>query len=204
MEIEVKLLEIEPEQMRQRLQALQARFLGREFQQNHMYDYPDRRLYEQADGSYVRLRRRRWLAHPQPAKQPEVLLTFKKTISRTGYKIADETETQVADFAAMHRFLGLMGLVEMRVDEKLRESYQLGSVHFEIDEWAGLPPYLEIEAESEADLEWGLTQLGYTLAQTTTMNLREVLAKYNIKAETLRFADFGRTIEANTKLEDIS
>ena len=194
MEIEVKLLEIDPAQIRERLQTLQAQFLGHEFQQNHMYDYPDRRLYDQQDGSYVRLRRRRWLAHPQADKAPEVLLTFKKTVSRETYKIADETETRVADFDAMHRFLEQMGLVEVRVDEKLRESYQLGAVHFEIDEWAGLPPYLEIEAESETDVEMGLQQLGFCLADTTAMNLREVLAKYNIKAETLRFADFGRQI----------
>ncbi len=193
MEIEVKLLDINPEQVRQALQALDAQFLGREFQQNHMYDYPDRRLYEQEDGSYVRLRRSHWLEHPQD-RESEVLLTFKKTVSRTAYKIADETETQVANFEAMHRFLEQMGLIEVRVDEKLRESYQLGSVHFEIDEWAGLPPYLEIEAESEADVELGLKQLGFSLADTTAMNLREVLARYNIKAETLRFADFGRTI----------
>lgn len=191
MEIELKVLEIDPGQLRSQLLALGAEFLGREFQQNHMYDYPDRRLYEQQDGSYIRLRSRRWLDR----EQQEVLLTYKETVSRTTYKIAEETETLVSDFAAMEKFLQKMGLVRVRVDEKLRESYLFNGVHYELDEWAGLPPYLEIEADSEQKVAEGLAVLGYSLSDATPMSLREVLAKYKIKASELRFSDFGRKLE---------
>lgn len=203
MEIEVKVLDIDPQDVRARILAIGSIFLGREFQQNYMYDYPDRRLYEQQDGSYVRLRRRRFSSDPSFLQAgatsgevlDEVLLTFKRTVSREKYKIADETETTVGDLEQMDRFLTLMGLQQVRVDEKLRESYQLGRVRFEIDEWAGLPPYLELEAASEADVSEALELLGYTLADSTTQNLREVLAMYNVDSECLRFEDFGRNIE---------
>lgn len=191
MEIELKILEIDVEAMRDKLRAAGCEYAGREFQRNYMYDYPDRRLYEQMDGSYVRLRLRRW---PDTGAE-ETLLTYKQTISRTAYKIAEETETTVGDFTAMDTFLQKMGLVQVRIDEKLRETWTLPGLHFEIDEWAGLPPYLEIEASSESDVDRGLDLMGYTRADTTAQNLREVLAKYKIEATTLRFADFGRSID---------
>lgn len=199
MEIEVKVLDIDPEQIRLRLQAAGCVFQRREFQQNYMYDYPDRRLYETQDGSYIRLRRRVWVeqveAPESPQRHEEILLTYKRVVSREAYKIADETETTVGDLDTMERFLTLLGLVQVRVDEKLRETYHWEQIHFEIDEWAGLPPYLEVEAESEAEVARGLGLLGYTLSDSTSRNLREVLAMYNIDSDCLRFADFGRSIE---------
>lgn len=191
MEIELKILEIDQDAVRAGLRAAGCQFEGREFQRNYMYDYPDRRLYEQLDGSYIRLRLRFW---PDSGKR-EVLLTYKQTVSRTGYKIAEETETTVGDFAAMDQFLRKLGLEQIRLDEKIRETWRAGAIHFELDEWAGLPPYLEIEAESEADVDKGLSLIGYSRADTTAENLREVLAKYKMKADALRFADFGRDIE---------
>ncbi|MEZ0369051.1 MAG: class IV adenylate cyclase, partial [Candidatus Sericytochromatia bacterium] len=191
MEIELKILEIDPEAVREKLRAAGCENHGREFQRNFMYDYPDRRLYEQQDGSYIRLRLRRWL----DTEHSETLLTYKQTVSRTGFKIAEETETTVGDFEAMDRFLLKLGLEQIRLDEKLRETWTLDDIHFEIDEWAGLPPYLEIEAESEAAVDRGLALLGYSRADATAQNLREVLAKYKIEATSLRFADFGRSID---------
>lgn len=191
MEIELKVLEINPQDIRQKLEAIGARFQGREFQRNYMYDYPDQRLYREQDGSYIRLRLRYW----PDTQQREVLLTYKQTISRTAYKIAEETETSVGDFEAMDTFLSKMGLIQVRLDEKLRETWLFEDLHFEIDEWAGLPPYLEVEADSEASVHRGLQLLGLGPQDATAENLQEVLAKYKIKATSLRFADFGRSFD---------
>lgn len=188
-EIEVKVLNIDRDGLRQKLQALGAKCEGREFQQNRMYDYPDRRLYLQEDGSYIRIRVIRSLEN----NQTQSLLTLKKTLSREKYKIAQETETPVADPEAMEQFLLQLGFVRVRIDEKIRESWVWQAIRFELDEWAGLPPYLEVEASNEADVAHGLAQLGYTLAQSTSMNLNEVLALYKIEADSLCFADFGQT-----------
>ncbi|PKL75803.1 MAG: hypothetical protein CVV27_13465, partial [Candidatus Melainabacteria bacterium HGW-Melainabacteria-1] len=121
--------------------------------------------------------------------------TYKQTLSRGDYKTAEETETTVGDLEAMDAFLQKLGLTQVRLDEKLRETWTLPGIHFELDEWAGLPPYLEIEAETEAEVARGLGLLGYTLADTTAQTLREVLAKYKIEASSLRFADFGRSLD---------
>jgi adenylate cyclase class 2 len=194
-EIEVKVLNIDRETVREKLQALGAVYEGREFQQNRMYDYPDRRLYLQEDGSYIRIRQIRSL-DPEHAGQPNPalqILTLKKTLSRDKYKIAQETETAVADPEAMEQFLLQLGFVRVRIDEKIRESWVWNSIRFELDEWAGLPPYLEVEAPDEAAVSEGLAQLGYTLEQATSMNLNEVLALYKIEADSLCFADFEKT-----------
>ncbi len=185
MEIEVKILNIEPETLRQRLRAAGCQRLRREFQRNRMYDYPDQRLYQQEDGSYIRIREQRDLDSGVRSN----LLTLKKTLSRSGYKIADETETEVSDADSCEQFLLKLGFVRTRIDEKRRETWTLPGLHFEIDHWAGLPPYLEIEATSEAEVERGLALLGYSLADTTTLNLREVLALYQVESDSLCFAD---------------
>lgn len=190
MEIEVKVLNIVPEQVRQKLEAAGCQYRGREFQQNSMYDFPDQRLYLQEDGSYIRIRQT--LSLDTGARR--TLLTLKKTVSRQSCKMADETETEVQDPAQMEQFLLKLGFIRIRVDEKIRESWVLPGLHFELDEWAGLPPYLELEASSEAELQRGLALLDYRLADTTAMNLKEVLAMYQIHSDTLRFSDFGRNI----------
>lgn len=195
MEIEVKVFEIAVPDIQARLQAAGCVCQGREFQRNHMYDYPDQRLYLQQDGSYVRLRLRHWF----DSGKKEIRLTFKQTLSRDTYKIADESETTVGDFAQAEQILHKLGLVQTRIDEKIRETWlwqppDRPAVHFEIDEWAGLPPYLEVEATSETQLAEALALLGYTLQDTSTASLREVLASYKIESSTLRFADFGRSI----------
>ena len=194
-EIEVKVLDIDVADLKRRLQAAGCENLGQEFQQNFMFDYANRRLYEEQDGSYVRLRRIRYF--PERSQKSETtLLTYKKTLSRERFKIAQETETAVADFEQTRQFLTLLDLKQVRSDEKYRQSYRFEDILFEIDEWAGLPAYLEVEAGDEERVTFGLSLLGLSLADSTTMNLREVLAKYKIKASNLHFADFGRDILA--------
>ncbi|MGE3725348.1 MAG: class IV adenylate cyclase [Candidatus Sericytochromatia bacterium] len=188
-EIEVKVLNIDRDTLREKLRALGAVCEGREFQQNRMYDYPDRRLYLQEDGSYIRIR----LIRSLDSNASEQILTLKKTLSRDKYKIAQETETAVADPEAMEQFLLRLGFVRVRIDEKIRESWVWQKIRFELDEWAGLPPYLEVEAPDEAAVSEGLARLGYGLEEATSMNLNEVLALYKIEADSLCFADFGHT-----------
>lgn len=201
-EIEVKVLAVDPTYLRQRLSQAGCEYLGYELQQNYMFDYADRRLYEQHDGSYIRLRRSRYFAEAnsvrkiRPDQRDQTQLTFKKVLSRDRYKVAEETETTVGDFEQMRQFLQLLDLHQIRSDEKLRQSFRYQDILFEIDEWAGLPPYLEVEAEDEARVAFGLSLVGLKLSDATTMNLREVLAKYKIKASNLHFADFGRDIVA--------
>lgn len=192
MEIEIKILDIDPPTLRQRLKAAGATYQGREFQRNGMYDYPDRRLYEQRDGSYARIRVRKSL----DTGATEAILTLKLTVSRSGgYKRAEEHETVVADAPALDAILRGLGLEQIRVDEKIRETWLLGPVHCELDEWAGLPPYLEIEGPDETTIATALGHLGYSLADATHKNLREVLALYNVSASSLTFADLGRDPE---------
>jgi len=46
-----------------------------------------------------------------------------------------------------------MGFIEEESNIKKRTHYELGNICFEIDEFEGLPPYLEIETHSEKDME---------------------------------------------------
>jgi adenylate cyclase class 2 len=157
-EIEVKVLDIDVSDIKNRLQTAGCEYLGQEFQQNYMFDYANRRLYEEQDGSYIRLRRSHYFSQQLEASESTVL-TYKKTLSRERFKIAQETETAVADFEQARQFLLLLDLRQMRSDEKLRQRYRFEDILFEIDEWAGLPPYLEVEATSEDRVAFWLSLL---------------------------------------------
>jgi adenylate cyclase, class 2 len=191
-EIEVKVLNIDRSLLRAKLRAMGAQYHSSEFQENRMFDYPDRRLYLKEDGSYIRIRTVRDLN----SESSTHLLTLKKTLSREKYKIAQETETQVEDPEAMEQFLTQLGFERVRSDQKLRETWLWQGLHFELDLWAGLPAYLEVEGPDEAAVEKGLAELGYTLADSTSMNLNEVLALYKIEADSLCFEDLEKTITA--------
>ncbi|GIW21526.1 MAG: hypothetical protein KatS3mg068_0533 [Candidatus Sericytochromatia bacterium] len=78
------------------------------------------------------------------------------------------------------KFLNKLGLKIFRIDEKFRESYKLDFGLVEIDTWAGVPTYIEVEANSEKLVEKILNLLGYNLSDSTSMSLKEVIKFYNL------------------------
>lgn len=185
MEIEVKILNIDKEKIREKIKFIGGEFIKKEFQINYMFDFPDNRLYSQ-DGGYVRIR----VSYNLYTHEKICLLTLKKIVSRKDYKIAQETEINISDFENMKKFLEGIGMVNIRIDEKLRETYKLKNINFEIDHWAGLPPYLEVEGDTENEVKKALELLGYNLEQTTTINLKEALQLYGMDwNKNLQFSD---------------
>lgn len=91
------------------------------------------------------------------------------------------TEVNVSDFEKTLQILEKLGFKKAYQGQKHRQSFQLGKIKFEIDTWQDIPTYLEIEAPTEKDVKAYVEKLGFTMSQTTTMNMMQLEEYYQNK-----------------------
>lgn len=180
-EIEVKVLNIDKSEVIKKLESLGAKQIKKEFQANYMFDFENG--FFDNKGGYVRIRK----ALDCRSKKEKIILTSKELISKDKFKISKEIEFGADDFESAKSFLESLGLKQFRLDEKFRESFQFDEGLVEIDTWAGVPTYLEVEADTEEKVEVILTKIGYNLDQSTSMVLKEIMTKYNIPNQDMIF-----------------
>lgn len=180
-EIEVKVLNIDKSEVIKKLESLGAKQIKKEFQSNYMFDFENG--FFEAKGGYVRIRK----ALDCLSKKEKIILTSKELISKDKFKISKEIEFGADDFESAKSFLESLGLKQFRLDEKFRESFQFKEGLVEIDTWAGVPTYLEVEADTEENVEVILNKIGYNLEQSTSMVLKEIMKKYNIPNQDMIF-----------------
>lgn len=166
-EIEVKVLNIDKKDILEKIALVNGKLIKKEFQENHMF---------QEKGGYVRIRRSTSFLD----QKEKIIITSKELISKNKFKISKEIEFQSYEFENAKLFLESLGLKKYRLDEKYRESYELEEGLIEIDTWAGIPTYLEVEADSEKKVEVILEKIGYSLEDSTSMTLKEIMGKFNI------------------------
>lgn len=156
LEIEIKLKVGPLPPWRDRLIALKAeRICPRGFERNLVYDTPRRRLRK--GGILLRLRR-------SPGRS---VLTLKRPgRAEAGYKIREETETDVADPGALAVILGHLGFRPCFVYEKYREIYQLDGVGVMLDE-TPIGNFLEIEGDRDG-IDAVAARLGFSRGEYIT------------------------------------
>ncbi len=168
-EIEVKILEVNVPTLISRLELERAQktFEG-EVHTVH-YDTLDKKL-DQTDRT-LRLRK----------MGDQTTLTLKKKLFQQGVKAMDEYEVEIADFVVMETILLEFGFAAGREVRKKRVSYALTDVHFDLDTYQGIPPFLEIEAQSAAVVETWVERLGYTMVDAKPWSTKDLFKHYGIK-----------------------
>lgn len=113
--------------------------------------------------------------------------TNKKTTIAVKHILADndtniqqmlETEIEVESMQKAKEFLQALGYSHKSYQEKLRKTYELEKYEIDIDTWPGIPTYMEIEGENEADLSYILNKLGYKLEDTISCTADDIYKKY--------------------------
>lgn len=165
-EIEVKILNISPKDIRLKLKRLGAKKIFEGELSIAHFDHADRRIKK--NDQLLRVR--------TVGKVTE--LCFKGAREKSAYKVQEETQVQTDSFPKTVAILQKLGFEEVRHWRKHRESWKLGKVSFEIDSWEGVPSFLEIEAPDEKAVEKYVKKLGFTMKQTTNMVGREVEKHY--------------------------
>ncbi len=90
----------------------------------------------------------------------KITLTYKQHL-KSGIEAAKEIEVIVSDFEQTKALLEAAGMTFHTYQESRRETWRLGNVEVVIDEWPWMPPYIEIEGSSEADVRATANTLGF-------------------------------------------
>ena len=171
-EYEVKVLEIDVNLIKNKLNELNAIKLGDFFQKRYVYDFNPKK-----DNSWIRLRN----------NGKESTLTIKE-INSNKIDGTNEIEIKVDDFEKTNLLLEKLGFKAKSYQENKRISYLLNNVEIDIDFWPLIPPYLEIEGRSIEDVKTILNLLN--LKNFTSINTKDVYKKYNIDIDKIKELKF--------------
>ena len=170
-EIELKLLDIDLEEVRKKLLDLGAKKVFEGEIHALAFDHPDMRLDKK--DSFIRVRK----------VGGNVELCFKGAKKGSVFKSREEIEVNTNNFEDTIEILERGGLKRIHEGKKNRESYTIGKVRFQTDNWENIPHFLEIEAPTAEEVKEYVEKLGFTMEQTNNLSYLEVEEYYNKKCQ---------------------
>ena len=176
-ELETKIIDIDVENIRNILLSNNAEKVKMEDQVNDIYDFEDGRLLSKK--GYARIR----TVDDRLNNKIVYFMTTKKMLSQERFKVMEENETIIENKKMGEGIFKSLGLILKESNKKYRESYKLHDCLIEIDinDKSFCPfPYLEIETTSEEKLEKVVNILGYTLEDTTSKTIYDILTERGI------------------------
>ena len=164
-EVEVKIRNIDKEEIIKKIVKLGAKkiFTGRVI--DFRFDTPDRDLSRQ--GKALRIRQKgRYIYLNLKGKKKSV----ENIIGR------EEIGVKLSNFRIMHKILNELGYIKIFELNKYRTEYRLNNIVFDIDEYLGLDPILEIESDSYDNVDRYIKKLGILEEDIGRVYIREILA----------------------------
>jgi len=182
-ELETRIVDIDVENIRSILLENGAEKVKMEDQINDIYDFEDGRLL--AKKGYARIR----TVNDRLNNKIVYFMTTKKMLSQERFKVMEENETIILDKVMGEGIFKSLGLILKESNKKYRESYKIydSLVEIDINDRSFCPfPYLEIETDSEEKLEKIVKLLGYTLDDTTSKTIYDILSERGISSKSLK------------------
>lgn len=157
-EYEIRILEINKEEIIKKLEELGAIKKGKFKQKRYVYD-----LRPAEKGKWIRLR----------TNGEHTTLTYKDVVSNTidGTK---KVEFEVEDFHKANEFLKKIGFKNRSYQENERIQYILNDVEIDIDSWPMIPTYMEIEGKSKEEVLNMKKILDIDESKVTTLNCDDI------------------------------
>lgn len=168
-EVEVKVIDINCEEVKSKIKSLNGTLVKKEFQENHIFSLPK----ELNSKGYIRIRVIKDYLH----MDNKIFLCIKKVISQDSVRKMEEREFEVNSFDEAFGFLSALNIEFLSQENKTRESYRLDNALIEFDKWDDkvFPyPYIEIEAENEEKLYSIINLLEIPLNKVTSKGLLEI------------------------------
>jgi adenylate cyclase class 2 len=181
LEIEVKFYLADIEGMRNKILKLGAKSKGRLFETNILYEDKNNSLIKKK--SLLRLR-----------QDEKTMLTLKSRppVKSKDYKIVNELEVEVSDFATMGQILQMLGFHPEQKYEKWRETIVLDQTVFCLDRMP-YGDFLEIEGQ-EKDIRYYASRFGLNWQKRIIFNyltIFEIMRKnLNLDFNDLTFNNF--------------
>ncbi len=168
-EVELKILEVNVEEITQKLLDLGAKKVFEGEVDAVYFDTKDDYFFN--NNQQLRVRK----------KGDQVELCYKKGTGKTFATSADETEVNVSDFDSTLKIFESIGYLIKGRESKTRVSYRLDNIMYEFNTLRQIPTFLEIESTSEEQVKKGVELIGYKIEDTITMHTGELLKHYNEK-----------------------
>ena len=161
-EYEVRILEIDHDQMIQKLESLGAIKKIDALQERYIYD-----VIPKNDHQWIRLR----------TNGEKVTLTLKDLQAKSidGMK---EIEIEVNDFNKTHELLENIGFHNKGFQQNKRVQYVLDGVEIDLDHWPLIPEYMEIEGDSEESVNKMLEILHIDKDKVVTLDVTSIYKYY--------------------------
>lgn len=172
-ELEIKVLNINIEEMEEKLKAKGAEFLGVEIQKNHTFAPKNAKEFS---NGYLRIREK-----TVDDKREATELTFKEVVdNKENIRVNNEYTTTINSTSNMIKILEEIGLVERYVGDKKRISYNYRGQRFDIDIWSKdvyPDPYMEIEFTNVNLMEEILDEFEIDRKNVTNESINELIEK---------------------------
>lgn len=170
-EIEVKILNINKQDIISRLEKIGAQKILETRQKIWSYDYPDRKLNTLQRSCRIK------------TEANKTYMCYKHRTSKQTYKVAEEYEIEVSNLEHTCKIIEGLGLICVNEREKDRISYTWDKIRFDIDQWPRIPTYIEIESTTRELVNKGIQIIGYQITHATPMTWVDVFKYYGIDAE---------------------
>lgn len=173
-EYEVRVLEIDHDEMVKKLESLGAELQFDTLQQRYVYDFNP-----VIDSKWIRLR----------TNGIKTTLTIKDLNAKTidGTK---ELEIEVDDFDKTNQILEELGYKNRGFQQNKRTQYILDGVEIDLDRWPLIPEYLEIEGESEQAIYDCLDKIGISKDKIVTLDVSSIYTHYGYDGDALTNLNF--------------
>ena len=179
-EIEARFLEVNKEELIQKLHAVGAIDKG-EIHLSETIFYDTENTW-QNEGRYVRIR----------TSENGTTITYKHNKDQT-IDSATEIEFSISDPKQAEIFLEHIGLAMFRRQEKKRHTFILNGVTVDIDTWPKVPTYVEFEGPSEKAIQSTAETIGFDWSKAVFDDARRIIeTTYNIPVGTYKWFTFDR------------
>ena len=167
-EIEVKVLNIDVDEMEEKLLALGGEKICYEYQTNYTFTPEDG---EFANG-YLRIRETKYTDDTK-----KIELTFKEIKNSDDFRVNNEYTVNIDSISMMTKILEQLGVTLQFKGDKERRSYTYKGQRFDIDIWDKKTypdPYMEIEFTNTDKIDEVLEDLNVDRANVTTESISEL------------------------------
>ena len=180
-EIEVRFLEIDPEDLKKKLKNLGAEDLGADYFKEILFYHSDPKISDE---------KRRFIRIRQTKNGAKMTLKHRTEHHEISTK---EIEFGIDDAEKARMLLEESGWKLERFVEKKRHSFKLGKVEVDIDLFPQAPYYVELEGESEEDLKEAAKALDLDWKNVELRDGKAFLTEvYKIPIDKLRYFTFDR------------
>ncbi|MFC2702246.1 MAG: class IV adenylate cyclase [Candidatus Nanosyncoccus sp.] len=173
-EIEGRILNIDPEETKAKLLAIGAKPLG-------FYNFR-RYVFDPAVGAP-----HRWLRLRTDGDK--TTLTFKE-LTNDSFTGTEEWEIEVSDFETTLLILEKTGIKYRSYQENTRDEYEYQGTKLSIDHWPKLGYLLEIEVEKEDDIREIADRLGFKPQDVVSTDYSELYRNIGIDINNCEFLKF--------------